>query len=316
MFRFAEPYDTRFKSVIGPLVESLTGLKYLDARAFYEPKVFKMDLIHRLIENARLIICDLSEKNPNVFLEYGMAYAMGKRIVLICSRSNYEKAWKNEIPFDVRGRDLLIYENDRDLRVQLGKHIFDALYETHFAPTSWVAFPVKGKTDIANHAVPSKIEFNDGGEVWSASAFSPPFTIRYQVEELKALGKSKPDLRLLLAPRMRGRPKIMTIFPWENGWECHVDYVDPLSDDDTAKRLCQKTLHERQIASHENFASFAWPHFIFESTLFDEDTHRVAVSFEEFARLNYPIAQPQHIGFVAVHTSARIIDLEIKEITM
>ena len=90
IFRFREEEKRIFNSIIKPLVESHTGLTYVDALSYYEPLTIKMDLISKMIEEARLVIVDVSEKNPNVFLELGVAYNLRKPIVLLCSKKSFE----------------------------------------------------------------------------------------------------------------------------------------------------------------------------------------------------------------------------------
>jgi hypothetical protein len=62
-----------FHEIVRPLIETHTGLTYVDAMSYYESINIKMDLITRLISNATLIIIDISYKNPNVFAELGIA---------------------------------------------------------------------------------------------------------------------------------------------------------------------------------------------------------------------------------------------------
>lgn len=54
-----------------------------------------MNDIWSLINNADIIICDCTGKNPNVFYELGLAHAIGKNV--ICITQNTE-----DIPFDIK----------------------------------------------------------------------------------------------------------------------------------------------------------------------------------------------------------------------
>ena len=60
--------------------------------------------VWNLINNAEIIICDCTGKNPNVFYELGIAHAVGKRV--ICITQNEE-----DIPFDIRQFRYLVYRN-------------------------------------------------------------------------------------------------------------------------------------------------------------------------------------------------------------
>ena len=133
-------YEKLFDLVIYPLIESHTGLKCVDARRYYEPSSLKMDLIADMIKEATLIVVELSEKNPNVFFEFGIGYCLGKSIIILCSEENYNKEpWKGRQPFDIQGREMLIYKDKDDLRIKLGKYIFDALHTTKYPNISWAS---------------------------------------------------------------------------------------------------------------------------------------------------------------------------------
>lgn len=59
--------------------------------------------IWSLIYNADIIICDCTNKNPNVFYELGIAHGIGKNV--ICITQNTE-----DIPFDIRQIRYIKYE--------------------------------------------------------------------------------------------------------------------------------------------------------------------------------------------------------------
>ena len=58
---------------------------------------------YRAIESADLIICDLSESNPNVMYELGYAHALQKPVILISNQLA-------NVPFDLRGVRYLRYD--------------------------------------------------------------------------------------------------------------------------------------------------------------------------------------------------------------
>jgi len=59
--------------------------------------------IWSLIYNARLVIADCTDRNPNVFYELGIAHTLGKPAIMITQRIE-------DVPFDVRGKRVLVYE--------------------------------------------------------------------------------------------------------------------------------------------------------------------------------------------------------------
>ena len=59
----------------------------------------------RLINEAKVIVADLTERNPNVFYEVGLAHAIGKEVILLAQSVE-------DIPFDLRHLRTIIYKND------------------------------------------------------------------------------------------------------------------------------------------------------------------------------------------------------------
>jgi len=56
------------------------------------------------INRAAVVIADLTDRNPNVFYELGMAHVLGKKVILIMQATT-------TIPFDVHGIRRIIYED-------------------------------------------------------------------------------------------------------------------------------------------------------------------------------------------------------------
>lgn len=61
------------------------------------------EVIQRAIQEADLIIVDLTQSNPNVMFEAGFAQASGKQVLFIVQ----EEA--DHIPFDIRGNLFIVY---------------------------------------------------------------------------------------------------------------------------------------------------------------------------------------------------------------
>lgn len=66
----------------------------------------------KLMCQARLVIAVIQDRNPNVFYELGIAHALDKNVLLLTKNID-------EVPFDLRGRLLLFYNNDQSLRKEL-----------------------------------------------------------------------------------------------------------------------------------------------------------------------------------------------------
>lgn len=93
-------YEDHIKKVV---IEELT-MKCLRADEIYSNRPI-IDDIWKLINEAIIIVADLTERNPNVFYEVGLAHAIGKEVILLAQ--NVE-----DIPFDFRHLRTIIYKND------------------------------------------------------------------------------------------------------------------------------------------------------------------------------------------------------------
>jgi hypothetical protein len=76
--------------------------------------------IVRLILESRIVIANITSRNPNVFYELGLAQALGKSCIII-SKSDVE------LPFDMQSKRIVLYENESDLRNRLTKAIIRTL---------------------------------------------------------------------------------------------------------------------------------------------------------------------------------------------
>jgi hypothetical protein len=77
-----------------------------------------MDDITRSIRRARLIIADLTGRNPNVFYEVGIAHALNKQVLLMTQSIE-------DVPFDLRHRRALVYEYSPRGCKKLEKDLYD-----------------------------------------------------------------------------------------------------------------------------------------------------------------------------------------------
>ncbi|MBT9132343.1 MAG: hypothetical protein DDT32_00931 [Syntrophomonadaceae bacterium] len=63
--------------------------------------------VWHIIARARVVICDCSGRNPNVFYEVGIAHALGREVILITQS-------ENDIPFDLRHIRYISYLNNNE----------------------------------------------------------------------------------------------------------------------------------------------------------------------------------------------------------
>lgn len=100
---FREPFDTIYSNHIKPTVENIDELKCVRADDIYDNRPV-IDDIWRLTNEARIVVAELTGRNPNVFYETGLAHAINKEVILITQSSD-------DVPFDLRHRRYIRYQN-------------------------------------------------------------------------------------------------------------------------------------------------------------------------------------------------------------
>lgn len=111
---FAEEFRPIYDEIIKPVVEQF-GLMCVRADDLYGSKAIIED-IWKLINEAKVIIADVTRKNANVFYEIGLAHAVGKEVIIISQSIE-------DVPFDLRHLRCFIYKDSvagfRKLETQL-----------------------------------------------------------------------------------------------------------------------------------------------------------------------------------------------------
>ena len=107
------PFDSKFNAVYDALkgASENAGLRCQRADDIWdEPEVIQD--VFSLIYRSRVVICDFSERNTNVFYEAGIAHTLGKTVIPICQN-------KEDIPFDLRHIRFVPYLNNEEGRSAL-----------------------------------------------------------------------------------------------------------------------------------------------------------------------------------------------------
>lgn len=137
MMPFAEPLGGYYAAVYQPAIDK-AKLKAVraDAEIFGTGKI--IDQIWTGINSARVLVAELTGRNPNVLYELGLAHALRKPVVLVSSN-------KDDVPFDVQ-HVRVIYYDTRDpfwgtkLIEKVAENILSALKN----PGEAILFPDKG----------------------------------------------------------------------------------------------------------------------------------------------------------------------------
>lgn len=100
------PFSGDFNLVYTKLREAIQALGYICQRAddFWLHPHIMQDIIE-LICTSSVVIFDLSQKNPNVFYEAGIAHTLGKEVILITQSMD-------DVPFDLRALRCVTYLNN------------------------------------------------------------------------------------------------------------------------------------------------------------------------------------------------------------
>jgi hypothetical protein len=115
------PFDARFDSVYAALREaaSAAGLRCQRADDIWEADSVMTD-IASLIWRSRIVVSDLTGKNPNVFYETGIAHTLGRDVVQITQSAD-------DVPFDLRHLRYVPYLPNREGLEVLKERVADRL---------------------------------------------------------------------------------------------------------------------------------------------------------------------------------------------
>ena len=107
------PFDTGFNAVYEAIQQasSNAGLRCRRADDIWENAAIIQDVV-ALIDRSRIVICDCSGRNPNVFYEAGIAHTLGREVILITQS-------EHDIPFDLRHLRYIRYLNNTEGRAAL-----------------------------------------------------------------------------------------------------------------------------------------------------------------------------------------------------
>ena len=99
---FAAPHGSYYEKVYKPAIEK-AGLKPVraDAEIFGTGKI--MDQVWSGINAAKVLVAEMTTRNPNVFYELGLAHALKKPVVLVSSN-------EGDVPFDLKHIRVIYYD--------------------------------------------------------------------------------------------------------------------------------------------------------------------------------------------------------------
>ncbi|ELF3535151.1 hypothetical protein RNE34_003443 [Vibrio cholerae] len=111
------PISAEFSAVYESIQGAVNAIGFTCSRAddIWEHHTIIQDIVN-LIAKAKVVICDCSGKNPNVFYETGIAHALGKEVILLTQS-------EHDIPFDLRHIRYISYYPNRQGLADLSERL-------------------------------------------------------------------------------------------------------------------------------------------------------------------------------------------------
>lgn len=111
---FAEYFDDVFHHGIAPTIRDAGFLcERMDELSFTGDIV---QMLRERISSATFLVADVTDANPNVYLEIGFAWGHGVPAVLLCHAAS-------EPRFDIQGQRCIIYRSIKDLETKLSREM-------------------------------------------------------------------------------------------------------------------------------------------------------------------------------------------------
>jgi hypothetical protein len=99
---FADWHDRYFREIYVPAIKE-AGYEPLRADELFSAGAV-MEQVWVQIRKAKVLLADLTGRNPNVFYELGLAHALGKPVVFVAGTID-------DVPFDVRHLRVVVYDS-------------------------------------------------------------------------------------------------------------------------------------------------------------------------------------------------------------
>lgn len=113
MMPFGAPFDAVYEAI--RTAADSAGLRCRRADDIWENPAIIQDVVS-LIDRSKVVVCDCSGKNANVFYEAGIAHTLGRDVVLITQSDE-------DIPFDLRHLRYIRYLNNGEGRAALAERL-------------------------------------------------------------------------------------------------------------------------------------------------------------------------------------------------
>lgn len=141
MMPFGEWFDRYYQEIYAPAIKEAGFEPVRGDELFNTGSV--VEQIWEQIEKSKLLLADLSGKNPNVFYELGLAHAARKPVV-------FAAAQLDDVPFDLRHLRVIIYDiREPEWAARLRKSVADYLRNAAKEPGKSIPHPFRTQLDEA-----------------------------------------------------------------------------------------------------------------------------------------------------------------------
>ncbi len=139
MMPFGGWFDRYYQEIYVPAIKE-AGLEPIRADELFSTGSV-MEQIWDQISNAKVLIADLTDKNPNVFYELGLSHAARKPVVFTAARVD-------DVPFDLRHLRVIVYEvREPEWAPKLRKSVTEYLRTTLKDPAKSIPHPFRHFAD-------------------------------------------------------------------------------------------------------------------------------------------------------------------------
>lgn len=139
MMPFGQWFDRYYQEIYVPAIKE-AGFEPIRADELFSTGSV-VEQIWEQIEKSKLLLADLSGKNPNVFYELGLAHAAKKPVVFTAGDVN-------DVPFDLRHLRVIIYDiREPEWAVKLRQSIADYLRNAAKEPGKSIPHPFRGLSE-------------------------------------------------------------------------------------------------------------------------------------------------------------------------
>lgn len=138
MMPFSEPIGGYYDDLYKPAIErAKLKADRADSDIYGTGQI--VGQIWKGINSARVLLAELTGRNANVLYELGLAHALHKPVVLICSKANEE-----DVPFDLRHVRVVYYDKDDPFwGTKLIEKVAEKILSVLQDPKDAILFPVK-----------------------------------------------------------------------------------------------------------------------------------------------------------------------------